>query len=81
MPAAARQDAPWRLYVLGLRTMRETAPAERRSVDDQAVWKDARTLVYALPGDHGADLHEVSANGSGKARLISRAAVSPAYVR
>ncbi|MFG2885106.1 TolB family protein [Streptomyces sp. NPDC048297] len=79
--AGVSKDAPWRLYVLDLRTMRETAPAEHRSVDDQAVWKDARTLVYALPGDYGADLYEVPADGSGRARLISRAAVSPAYLR
>lgn len=72
-------DAPWRLYVLDLRTMRETALAERRSVDDQAVWKDARTVVYAMPGDYGADLYEVPADGSGRARRISSSAVSPAY--
>ncbi|GGU78101.1 TolB-like translocation protein; signal peptide [Streptomyces filipinensis] len=73
------QDAPWRLYVLDLRTMRETPLAERRSVDDQAVWRDARTVVYALPGDYGADLYQVPADGSGRARRISTAAVSPAY--
>ncbi|MEV6761248.1 TolB-like translocation protein [Streptomyces sp. NPDC051105] len=74
------KDAPWRLYVLSLRTMRETPLAETRSVDDQAVWKDARTVVYALPGDYGADLYEVPADGSGKPRRISVSAVSPAYV-
>ncbi|MFI9254269.1 TolB family protein [Streptomyces sp. NPDC053069] len=73
-------DAPWQLYVLDLRTMRETPSAERRSVDDQAVWRDGRTLVYALPGDYGADLYQVPADGSGRARRISTAAVSPAYV-
>ncbi|MGV4984985.1 TolB family protein [Streptomyces sp. NRAIS4] len=74
------KDAPWRLYVLDLRTMRETALAESRSVDDQAVWRDARTIVYALPGDYGADLYQVPADGSGAPRRISTAAVSPAYV-
>jgi len=73
------KDAPWRLYVLDLRTLRETALAESRSVDDQAVWKDDHTLVYALPGDYGADLYTVPADGSGAARRISTAAVSPAY--
>ncbi|MDO0927992.1 TolB-like translocation protein [Streptomyces sp. TG1A-8] len=72
-------DAPWRLYVLDLRTWRETPLAEPRSVDDQAVWEDARTLVYALPGDYGADLYRVPADGSGRPRRISTAAVSPAY--
>ncbi|MFF4114140.1 TolB family protein [Streptomyces sp. NPDC001714] len=74
------KDAPWRLYVLDLRTMRETPLAETRSVDDQAVWKDAHTVVYALPGDYGADLYQVPADGTGKARRISVSAVSPAYV-
>ena len=74
------KDAPWHLYVLDLRTMRETPLAESRSVDDQAVWRDDRTIVYALPGDYGADLYSVPADGTGSARLISDAAVSPAYV-
>ncbi|MFJ5304068.1 TolB family protein [Streptomyces sp. NPDC088350] len=74
------KDAPWHLYVLDLRTMRETPLAEPRSVDDQAVWRDDHTIVYALPGDYGADLYEVPANGTGKPRRISTAAVSPAYV-
>ncbi|WP_405839327.1 TolB family protein [Streptomyces sp. NBC_01518] len=75
------KDAPWHLYVLDLRTMRETPLAEARSVDDQAVWRDNRTIVYAMPGDYGADLYSVPADGTGRARLISGAAVSPAYVR
>ncbi|WP_225827844.1 TolB family protein [Streptomyces naphthomycinicus] len=78
--AGLSKDAPWRLYVLDLRTMRETPLAESRSVDDQAVWKDTRTVVYALPGDYGADLYQVPADGSGKPRRIASAAVSPAYL-
>jgi hypothetical protein len=74
------KDAPWHLYVLDLRTMRETPLAEPRSVDDQAVWRDAYTIVYALPGDYGADLYQVPADGTGRARRISPAAVSPAYL-
>ncbi|MFE7860786.1 TolB family protein [Streptomyces sp. NPDC057403] len=74
------KDAPWRLYVLNLRTMRETPLAESRSVDDQAVWRDDHTLVYALPGDYGADLYTVPADGGGTPRRISSAAVSPAYI-
>ncbi|MGW3091850.1 TolB family protein [Streptomyces sp. NPDC001102] len=74
------KDAPWRLYVLDLRTLRETPLAEPRSVDDQAVWRDDHTLVYALPGDYGADLYTVPADGGGKPRRISTAAVSPAFV-
>ncbi|MET8980406.1 TolB-like translocation protein [Streptomyces sp. NPDC004539] len=74
------KDAPWRLYVLNLTTMRETPLSESRSVDDQAVWKDDHTVVYALPGDYGADLYEMPADGTGTPRRISTAAVSPAFV-
>ncbi|WP_089101249.1 TolB family protein [Streptomyces hyaluromycini] len=74
------KDAPWRLYVLDLRTMHETPLAETRSVDDQAVWKNPHTVVYALPGDYGADLYEVPANGTGRARLVSVSAVSEVFV-
>ncbi|WP_427922889.1 TolB family protein [Streptomyces sp. cg40] len=75
------KDAPWHLYVLNLRTMRETPLAEPRSVDDQTVWRDDGTIVYALPGDYGADLYSVPADGTGRARRISTAAVSPAFVK
>ncbi|MEU1670601.1 TolB-like translocation protein [Streptomyces roseifaciens] len=75
----APDDAPWRLYVLDLRTLRETATAERRSVDDQAVWRDGHTLVYALPGDYGSDLWSVPADGSGSPRVTMPAALAPAF--
>ncbi|TJZ58692.1 TolB-like translocation protein [Streptomyces piniterrae] len=71
-------DAPWRLYVLDLRSGRETPLAERASVDDQALWLDGRTLLYALPGDFGADLWSVPANGGGHPRKEVASAVSPA---
>ncbi|WP_261566844.1 TolB family protein [Frankia gtarii] len=73
-------DAPWRLTVLDLRTMRETAPAERRNVDDQALWLDGRTLAYALPGDYGSDLWTVPADGGGSPRRLTTAALAPAVV-
>ncbi|WP_377271202.1 TolB family protein [Peterkaempfera sp. SMS 1(5)a] len=73
-------DAPWRLYVLDLRTMRETPLAEQRSVDDQAVWSDDSTLVYALPGDYGADLWTVPANGGGTPEKLLGGALAPAYI-
>ena len=75
------KDAPWHLYILDLRTMRETSLAEPRSVDDQAVWRDDHTIVYAMPGDYGADLYSVPADGTGRARRISGAAVSPAFLK
>ncbi|MBO0517385.1 TolB family protein [Streptomyces beijiangensis] len=73
-------DAPWRLYVLDLRTMRETPLGETRSVDDQVVWRDGRTVVYSLPGDYGADLYSVAADGSGGPHRLMGAALSPAYL-
>ncbi|MBH1937237.1 TolB-like translocation protein [Streptomyces sp. AV19] len=77
--AGASPDAPWRLYVLDLRSGRETATAERRNVDDQAVWRDDRTLVYSLPGDYGSDLWTVPADGSGTPRVLMEAALAPVF--
>ncbi|MGC0416050.1 TolB family protein [Embleya sp. AB8] len=73
-------DAPWRLYALDLASQRETPLAEQRSVDDQVVWSDAHTVVYALPGDYGADLYVLPADGSGGPRRLTSAAVAPAYL-
>ncbi|MEU3571019.1 TolB-like translocation protein [Kitasatospora sp. NPDC036755] len=73
-------DAPWRLYVLDLATMTETATAEQRNIDDQALWSAEGALVYALPGDYGADLWTVPADGSGSAQPVTKAAVAPAYL-
>ncbi|MCX4825275.1 TolB-like translocation protein [Streptomyces sp. NBC_01142] len=69
---------PWRLHVLDLRTGQERALAERRSVDDQALWLDGHTLLYALPGDFGADLWSVPAAGGGSPRMIVKSGTSPA---
>ncbi|MFJ1704822.1 TolB-like translocation protein [Kitasatospora sp. NPDC088346] len=79
--AGLSDDDPWRLYVLDLRTMAETATAEQRGIDDQALWIDDRTLAYAMPGDSGSDLWTVPADGSGGAALLAAAALSPAVVR
>ncbi|GAO10616.1 hypothetical protein TPA0598_07_03400 [Streptomyces lydicamycinicus] len=79
--AGADPDAPWRLYVLDLRTLRETATAEHRNIDDQAVWRDGRTLVYSLPGDYGSDLWTVPADGTGAPHRLLSAALAPAFSR
>ncbi|WP_392674793.1 TolB family protein [Streptomyces sp. LN785] len=73
-------DAPWRLHVLDLRTLEDHPLAETRSVDDQVVWQNDTTLTYALPGDYGADLYTVSADGGGAPHRLLTAAVSPAYL-
>ncbi|WP_435818771.1 TolB family protein [Kitasatospora cineracea] len=71
--------APWRLYVLDLATMAETATAEQRNIDDQALWSDDRTLLYSMPGDYGSDLWTVPADGTGTPVRLVRSAVAPAY--
>lgn len=73
-------DAPWRLYVLDLATMRETPLAEPRSVDDQLVWQDTKTVTYSLPGDYGADLYTLPADGTGKPHRLLTAGLAPAYL-
>ncbi|MFF3395334.1 hypothetical protein ACFYW1_30925 [Streptomyces sp. NPDC002669] len=74
--------APWRLYVLDLRTMRETPLAEERSVDDQAAWLDDDTLAYGLPGESGrkSDVWTVPADGTGKPRVAVKDGSSPVAV-
>ncbi|ETK37366.1 PD40 domain-containing protein [Microbispora sp. ATCC PTA-5024] len=73
-------DAPWRLYALDLRTMRETPLAETRSVDDQVVWAGGNTVLYGLAGDFGDDLWSVPADGTGRPSRIAVAALNPAFV-
>ncbi|MYS21255.1 MULTISPECIES: TolB family protein [unclassified Streptomyces] len=73
-------DAPWRLYVLDLSTLRDHPTAETRNVDDQAIWSDDNTLVYSLPGDYGSDLYTVPADGSGAPHLLTPSALAPAYL-
>ncbi|WP_066934138.1 hypothetical protein [Streptomyces sp. NBRC 110611] len=74
--------APWRLYVLDLRTLHEHPLAETRSVDDQAAWLDDHTLAYALPGRDGraSDVWTVPADGSGPPSLRVPDASSPVRV-
>ncbi|MEU2546050.1 hypothetical protein ABZ618_11540 [Streptomyces roseolus] len=64
---------PWRLYVLDLATGREHPVAERRAFDDQALWKDPRTLVYG----YGGGVWSVPADGTGSPRLLAARASSP----
>jgi hypothetical protein len=70
---------PWHFYVLDLATMKETPLAEQRSVDDQAAWLDAKTVMYAIPhnDDPGSDLWSVPADGSGQPALLAANGVSP----
>ncbi|MEU5258032.1 hypothetical protein [Amycolatopsis sp. NPDC021455] len=67
-------EGAWRLSVLDLATMRETALAETRSVDDQALWQDDHTVLYGLENAVWA----VPADGSGAPRKLLADASSPA---
>ncbi|MFD8482194.1 TolB family protein [Kitasatospora sp. NPDC059673] len=78
--AGADPAAPWRLYILDLATMAETATAEQRNIDDQALWSDGHTLLYSLPGDYGSDLWTVPADGTGAPAVLVHSAVAPAYL-
>ncbi|WP_432120267.1 hypothetical protein [Streptomyces sp. S1] len=68
---------PWRLYVYDLSTGREHPVAERRGIDDQALWTDARTLAYG----YGGAVWSVPADGTGTPRRLAAGASSPAAPR
>ncbi|WP_370409971.1 TolB family protein [Streptomyces fradiae] len=71
----------WRLSVLDLATLRRTALAETRSVDDQAAWIDDATVAYALQRADGTDdVWTVPADGTGRPRVLVPGAASPAVL-
>jgi len=73
----------WRFHVLDLQTMKETAVAEKRSVDDQVEWLDDDRLLYGLPreGTGESDVWVVPADGTGAPAVLVPDAWSPAVVR
>ncbi|MFG2003258.1 hypothetical protein ACGFNU_29265 [Spirillospora sp. NPDC048911] len=71
---------PWRLHVLDLRTMKETATAEKRPLDDQVGWLDDKTLLYAIPAEYESDQYRVPADGTGAPALVMKAAQVPAVL-
>jgi hypothetical protein len=83
VPGAQRT---WRLHVLDLRTMRDTALAETRNVDDQAEWLDGSRVVYGLqdqgpPPTLDVNLWTVPADGGGAPSMFLAHAESPAVLR
>jgi hypothetical protein len=67
----------WRLYVLDLKTMRETPLAETRSVDDQVEWLDDDHVLYGLE----EAVWILAADGTGNPRRYADQADSPTVVR
>jgi hypothetical protein len=71
----------WRLHVVDLRTGKDIALAETRSIDDQVEWLDNSTVLYSLlrspTGTAVKDTYAVSADGSGQPRIYVKGAWSP----
>jgi hypothetical protein len=80
-----RRPGDWRLAVLDLRTGKETALTEQRSVDDQVEWLDDDEVLYGMPegGSNAAqtDVWVAAADGPAVPRLLIPKAWSPAVVR
>ena len=72
-------DGTWRLAVLDLATRAVTHPAEARHVDDQPLWRDNATLLYALRRtDSTSDIWSTPATSTGTPTLLVPDAASPA---
>jgi Tol biopolymer transport system component len=78
------QAVRWRLHVLDLQTGKDVELAETRSVDDQPMWFDNKTVGYAIPhaatGTAATDIYRVPADGSGKPKLVVASGWSPTLV-
>jgi hypothetical protein len=76
----------WQLHVLDLATGKETALAEKRSIDDQLEWLDEHTVLYSVPenadnSSASTDVWRAAADGKSKPLLYLHKAYSPAAVR
>jgi hypothetical protein len=78
-------QAPWRFFVLDLRTMQDTpVGGESRSIDDQIEWLDDGHVLYGASRDapsSGSDVWVAPAAGSDAPRVFLKDAESPAIVR
>ncbi|MFI5709240.1 hypothetical protein [Kribbella sp. NPDC051620] len=73
-------DGSWRLAVLDLTSHQVTHPAETRPIDDQPLWRDNGTVLYALHHNTTSDIWSVPANSTGTPTLLVPDASSPASV-
>lgn len=72
-------DGTWRLAVLELETRKVIYPAESRHVDDQPLWRDNSTLLYALRrGENSSDIWSTPISSTGTPQLVVPDAASPA---
>lgn len=76
----------WQLHVLDLSSQKETALAERRSIDDQLEWLDNGHVLYSVPSERqdmggGTDVWVAPIDGAGAPRLFIASAYSPSVVR
>jgi hypothetical protein len=72
----AKQDR-WHLYVLDLKTMKDTPLAEPEQVDDQVEWMDEHNVLY----ERDYDVYEVPADGTGAPKRLIQGAESPSVLR
>jgi len=75
----------WQLHILDLKTGKETALAEKRSVDDQLEWLDNDHVLYTLPESESGpsastNIWLADADGVGAPKLFLRKAYSPSVV-
>jgi hypothetical protein len=76
----------WRLYVLDLGSLTETAVAETRFIDEQVEWLDDARILYTQPDSESqnagsSDVWVVRADGTGQPALLLRAAASPTLLQ
>jgi hypothetical protein len=67
----------WRLYVLNLKTMRDTSLAERRPIDDQVEWLSDDRVLYRVD----EEIWTSAADGGGAPARYKTAGESPSVVR
>jgi len=75
----------WRIHLLDLKTLVETALSETRSVDDQIEWLDNDQVLYALSENEkgssaSTDIWVLPTSPTGTPRMLLRGAFSPAVV-